>query len=93
MNNDDCYKYSKLSDTYIRRTASLEGSYNVKMNIRHLMHHVGEQSQRDEVFQVVWLTIFQAGRRKPERTEKKSIVNEDIATVTLSNQQSYIHLN
>ena len=36
------------------------------MNIRHLMHHVGEQSQRDEVFQAVWLTIFQARRNKLE---------------------------
>ena len=61
------------------------------MNIRRLMHRVGKQSQRDEVFQAVWLTIFQAGRNKPEGTEKKSIVNEDIATLTLINQQSYMH--
>ena len=55
------------------------------------MHRVGEQSQRDEVFQAVWLTIFQAGRNKPDGTEKKSIINDNIDTVTLNNQQSYIH--
>ena len=57
------------------------------------MYCVVEQSQRDEVFQAVWLTIFQAGRNKPERTEEKSIVNEDIATVTLNNQQYYISIH
>ena len=93
MNNNDCYKFSKSSEIIIRRTASLEGRYNVKINIRRLMHCVGEQSQRDEVFQAVGITTFQAERNKPERTEKKSIKNEDIASVTLNNQQSYIHLN
>ena len=56
------------------------------------MHRVGEQSQRDEVFQAVWLATLKAGKNKPEVTEKKRIVNEDIATVTLNNKQSYIHL-
>ena len=55
------------------------------------MYCIVEQSQRDEVFQAVWLTIFQTEKNKPEGTEKKSIVNEDIATLTIINQQSYMH--
>ena len=43
------------------------------------MYRVCEQSQRDEVFQAVWLTIFQAEKNKPQGTKKKSSVNEDIA--------------
>ena len=58
-----------------------------------LVYFVGEQSQRDEVFQAIWLTILQMGRNKPEGKEKKSIVNEYIATVTLNNQQHYISIH
>ena len=57
------------------------------------MYCIVEQSQRDEVFHAIWLTIFQVGRNKPEGTVKKIIIKEDIATITLNNQQYYIYLN
>ena len=57
------------------------------------MYCVVEEKQRDKVYQVVWLTIFQARRNKPEETKKEIIVNKDIATATLNNQQYYNFIN